>query len=161
MEFDIPSPPTIQLIGEHLAAQPTFPVGPPHAEQEELDAVRFEWTVMAAQERLRVQMETRGERPFAVFPNGAATLDMNSWQGIPMTEKDVFWYALGAANQAAPGWLAGMLAAGARMDTAIAFILRGIPPCPVYYGQHMPFFPAPPPPPPYQQGPLDLSCHPR
>jgi hypothetical protein len=54
-------------------------------------------------------METGGERPFAIFPNGAATFEMNSWQGILMTEKEVFWYALGAENQAAPGWLAGML----------------------------------------------------
>jgi hypothetical protein len=87
-----------------------------------------------------------GERPFILLPNGNAILNPDSWHSIPVSDRDVLMYSLGAANQAAPGMLMSLLASGARLDTAVYFILRGIGVFPVepWYQGLAPHFPASP-----------------
>jgi hypothetical protein len=68
-----------------------------------------------------------GTLAFIQFPNGADNLSKEAWAGIPVTDRDLLMYAVKAANQEALTWFSNRIVSGCTMETAISFILRGIP----------------------------------
>lgn len=71
---------------------------------------------------------TNGIHAFAKYPNGADVLKMESWAGLPVTDRDLLMFAAGAANQATPLFFAQMMVSGASLETTIQVILSGVAP---------------------------------
>ena len=83
-----------------------------------------------------------GIHAFARFPNGADILKMESWVGMPVTDRDLIMFAAGSANQLTPQFFAQMMASGASLETTVQVILSGAAPVDVQHiYARLPWFP--------------------